>query len=260
MSIVKRIVPIALMIIPICACSLVTTHTTARAQDVATTISKAQTTLSEIDALIAGIQARHGSPGGQVGDSGWKNLFDGQSLAGWVRADVGGSGDVTVDKAFRGGVPAIVVGMGDSLSGFKCTGGVPKTRYEISLEAMKIEGNDFMCGLTFPVGDSHASLILGGWGGSVVGISSIDNLDASENETTKFISFPKDRWYKVRVRVTPEKLQAWLDDKQIVDQVITGRKVGLRPGSIINYIPLGISTYRTSAAFREIKIRRLETQ
>ena len=70
---------------------------------------------------------------------------------------------------------------------------------------MKIEGADFMCGLTFPVGDSHASLILGGWGGTVAGISSIDGHDASENETSSFISFPKDRWYTIRMRVTPNK-------------------------------------------------------
>jgi hypothetical protein len=228
--------------------------------DAATTIVQAQKTLSEIDALIDRIQERQQPVNAQADKSGWKNLFDGSSLAGWSRTDVGGGGQVTVEKTFRGGPAAIVVGMGDNLSGFKWTGDVPKTRYEISLEAMKIEGNDFMCGLTFPVGDSHASLILGGWGGGVVGISSIDNRDASENDTTKYLSFPKDRWYKVRMRVTPAKLEAWLDDKQVVDQEITGRKVSLRPGGIINFIPLGISTYQTSAAFRAIKLRRLDPQ
>ena len=136
-------------------------------------------------------------------------------------------------------------------------GDTPKTNYEISLDVMKMEGSDFSCGLTFPVADSFASLILGGWGGTVVGISSIDEHDASENETTKIIAFPKDRWYAVRMRVTPDKLEAWLDHRKIVDLVITNRRIALRPGEIIRSKPLGISTYQTSAAFRNIKIRRL---
>lgn len=233
----------------------------AEAQDAAATIARAQRILAEIDSLIARIQARHESGRTKAGDSsGWQSLFDGKTLAGWTRTDFGGGAEVEVDKAFRGGPPAIVVGMGDTLSGFNWTRDVPRTNYEIALEAMKIDGNDFMCGLTFPVGDSYASLILGGWGGGVVGISSIDNSDASENETTKYMSFPKDRWYKIRLRVTPSKLEAWLDEKQIVDQNIKGRKISLRPGEISRSIPLGISTYRTSAAFRAIKLRRLATE
>jgi hypothetical protein len=46
--------------------------------------------------------------------------------------------------------------------------------YEIKLEAKKVTGNDFFCGMTFPVGDSFCSFIVGGWGGPVVGLSSID--------------------------------------------------------------------------------------
>jgi hypothetical protein len=152
------------------------------------------------------------------------------------------------------------VKFGSGLSGLNWTGDVPKTNYEIALETMKIDGFDFMCGLTFPVGDSHASLILGGWGGGVVGISSIDNMDASENETTKYVSFPKDRWFKVRLRVTPAKLEAWLDDKKVVDVVIAGRKISLRPGEIIKSVPLGLASYQTSAAYRDIKVRSLATK
>lgn len=189
-------------------------------------------------------------------EKGWVPLFDGESLAGWKRTEFAGGGEVKVEKAFKG-APAIVVGMGERLSGFNWTKEAPKTNYEISLEAMKIDGRDFMCALTFPVADSHASLVLGGWGGAVVGISSIDNQDASENATTKYIEFVKDRWYKVRMRVTPDKLEAWLDDKQIVDQDIRGKKISLRAGGVSQQIPIGISTYQTSSAFRNIKLRRL---
>jgi len=191
-------------------------------------------------------------------EKGWTSLFDGTSLGGWKRTEFAAGGEVRVEKAFRGGGPAIVVEAGEHLSGFNWTKDAPKTNYEISLETLKIAGNDFMCGLTFPVGDSHASLILGGWGGAVTGISSIDNSDASENSTTRQLDFVKDRWYRVRMRVTPEKLETWLDDKQIVDQDIKGRKVSLRPGSISLSTPIGICTYQTSAAYREIKLRSLK--
>lgn len=190
-------------------------------------------------------------------EKGWTPLFDGESLAGWKRTEFASGGEVKVEKAFKGGPPAIVVGMGERLSGFHWIKEAPKTNYEISLEALKIDGRDFMCALTFPVADSHASLVLGGWGGAVVGISSIDNQDASENSTTQYIEFAKDRWYKVRMRVTPDKLEAWLDDKQIVDQDIRGKKISLRAGGVSQQIPIGISTYQTSSAFRAIKLRTL---
>jgi hypothetical protein len=42
---------------------------------------------------------------------------------------------------------------------------LPQDDYELSFEARRISGSDIFCGLTFPVGNSHCSLILGGWGG-----------------------------------------------------------------------------------------------
>ena len=188
----------------------------------------------------------------------WQNLFDGKSFTDWKRTEFGGGGDVTVEKRFRGDHSAIIINSGVALSGFNWTGDpLPKTDYEIALEAMKVEGVDFFCGLTFPVGDSHASLILGGWGGGTVGISSIDNRDASNNETTQTISFRRNRWFKIRVRVTAATLEAWLDNKRIINQPLTGKTISLRPGEIAQSVPLGISTYQTSSAFRAIKIRGL---
>jgi hypothetical protein len=191
-------------------------------------------------------------------DKGWKTLFDGKSLGDWKRTEFAGGGEVKVEKAFRGGPGAIVVEAGEHLSGFNWTKDAPRTSYEITLEAMKIQGNDFMCGLTFPVGEKHATLVLGGWGGGTTGISSIDNSDASENATSRILEYPKDRWFKVRMRVTPDKLEAWLDEKQIVDADIKGKKVDLRHGAIDLSVPIGICTYQTSAAYRNIKLRPLK--
>ena len=71
------------------------------------------------------------------------------------------------------------------------------------------------------------------------------------------MGFPFNRWYRVRLRVTPAKIEAWLDDQQIVDQEITGKKISLRPGDISLSRPLGISTFRTTAGFRAIRLRVL---
>lgn len=183
----------------------------------------------------------------------WQSLFDGKTLGGWKATEFGGSGDVEVKNG------ELIIHMGALLGGVTWTNdaALPKTNYELSLEAKKLEGSDFFCGLTFPVGEAHCSLIVGGWGGGVVGISSIDGLDASENDTTKYMSFEKDKWYKIRVRVTPAKLQAWIDDEQIVDQSIEGRRISMRPGEIEIAKPLAVSTYQTSAALRNVKLRRL---
>ena len=58
------------------------------------------------------------------------------------------------------------------MTGITWTNEVPTNNYEISLEAMRVEGSDFFCALTFPVGNDPCSFIVGGWGGGVVGLSS----------------------------------------------------------------------------------------
>jgi hypothetical protein len=195
---------------------------------------------------------------GKPDANGWQSLFDGQTLGHWKRTEYAGGGEVRVDKSFQGGPGALIVEAGEHLSGVNWTKDAPKTNFEITLEAIKVQGNDFMCGLTFPVGDSFATLIMGGWGGETTGISSINDSDASENPTSTQQQYLKGRWYRVRMRVTPDKLQAWLDDKQVVDADIRGKKVTLRRGAIDLSAPIGLSTYQTTAAYRNIKIRRLK--
>jgi hypothetical protein len=146
--------------------------------------------------------------------------------------------------------------MGGPLTGITYTGELPTTNYEISLEAMRAKGIDFFCGLTFPVADSHCSFIVGGWAGSVVGLSSIDGFDASENDTTRFMKFEDNRWYRFRVRVTPDRIQCWIDDEQEIDADIRGKRIGLRAEVEPNK-PLGFSSFETQAKLRNIRIHRL---
>ena len=65
-------------------------------------------------------------------------------------------------------------------------------------------------------------------------------------------------WYRIRVRVTDKKIEAWLDKEKIVDLATAGRKIGLRFGEIEDSKPLGIATWETAGALREIKMRRID--
>ena len=181
----------------------------------------------------------------------WKSLFDGKTLTGWKITDFAGTGKVEVQNG------QIMLRSGLVLTGVTWTNEVSKTNYEITLEAMKVEGADFFCCLTFPVGNSHCSFVAGGWGGAVAGISNIDGMDASENETTKFMNFEKNRWYRIRVRVTPAKIETWVDDEKFVDQPIEDRKISMRPGEIELSAPLGVATYQTTAALRNMRMRTI---
>ncbi len=179
------------------------------------------------------------------------SLFDGKSLGHWKITDFGGQGDVYVKDG------AIYLEMGNDMTGVNWTGPLVRMNYEITLEAMRVDGSDFFCGLTFPVAENPCSLILGGWGGGVCGLSNIDYYDAANNETTKFMSFEDNKWYRVRLRVTPDRIQAWLDDEELVNIETTGRKIDIRAEVDLSQ-PLGIATWQTAGAIRNIHLRRLE--
>jgi 3-keto-disaccharide hydrolase len=182
----------------------------------------------------------------------WKTLFDGNTLTGWKVTDFAGHGDVRVENG------KLILAMGAALTGINWTNPLPRMDYEIALEATKVDGSDFFCGLTFPVAETYCSFIVGGWGGGVVGISSIDSEDASMNETTKYMGFEKGRWYKIRVRVTRNKIEAWIDQEKTVDLDTTERKITMRYGEIELSKPLGVATWTKTAALRDIKMRSVE--
>lgn len=182
----------------------------------------------------------------------WQSLFDGKTLQGWKRTDFGGGGDATAQNGL------LVVEQGEELSGVTFTGKPPVMDYEIELEAQRRSGLDFFCGLTFPVEKKHLTLVVGGWGGSVVGISSIEREDAAHNETTSSRPFQDDRWYTIRLRVESRRIQAWIDKDRVVDLDTHQKELDLRPGEIDLSTPLGIATFRTTAAYRNIRLRRLK--
>ena len=180
------------------------------------------------------------------------SLFDGKSLEGWKITDFATRGNVEAKNG------QISLGQGDPLTGITWAGEPPaRNNYEISLEAMKQVGDDFFCALTAPFGKESFTLVVGGWGGALVGISSIDGMDASENSTTQFRKFEVNHWYRIRLRVTPKRMEAYIDDDNLVDEDIAGKKIGMRIGEIELCAPLGIATFRTQAAIRNITFRKL---
>jgi 3-keto-disaccharide hydrolase len=182
----------------------------------------------------------------------WKPLFDGKTLGGWKASfDKDTSGKVHVKDG------AIVLEKGMKTTGVTYAGkDFPKTDYELELEAKRVDGRDFFATTTFPVGDGYCSLVVGGWGGQLVGVSSINGSDASENETTGSVEFKENTWYKIRIRVTEAKLECWIGDEKAVDIERKGRKFSTRI-ECDDCQPFGIATYDTVGAVRDIRVRRL---
>jgi hypothetical protein len=180
-------------------------------------------------------------------------LFDGKTLKGWRildKIDFEDHGKVEVKNG------ELIIGKGNAMTGVSWKGDFPRINYEVSLEGRRIEGDDFFCGMTFPVGKTHCSLILGGWGGSITGLSCLDGYSADENETTGVIDFERNRWYKIRLRVTKEKIEAWVDKEKIVDVETKDRKIDLR-WEMETMPPFGFATYYTTGGLRRIVVKRL---
>lgn len=148
---------------------------------------------------------------------------------------------------------------GESLSAIRWTGSPPAPPFEIELDARRLDGSDFFCGLTFPARATGECLtwVVGGWGGGLVGISSIDDLDASENETASHRSFEKNRWYRLRLKRSTERIEAWIDDAPVIDLDTSGRKLSLRPGPIDACAPFGLATWQSSGEFKRPRWRPL---
>jgi 3-keto-disaccharide hydrolase len=181
----------------------------------------------------------------------WRSLFDGKTLGNWQASKFGGDGSVKVENG------EIVLETGKPFTGVTWGGPeLPKTNYELALQARRVEGRDFFAGVTFPVGDAYCSLILGGWGGTVIGLSSINSEDASQNQTSQSMEFELGRWYNARIRVTDAAIEVWLDDRQIIKQELKGNKVSIRM-EMDPSVPLGVASWRTKAALRDLRLRRL---
>jgi len=195
------------------------------------------------------VQAAVEQPCTRPPGAGWQALFDGKTLQGWKPTSFPGGGKTGCEQGL------ILMESGSPFTGITRVERIPTMDYEVTLEALRLSGSDFFCGLTVPVLNSSCSLIVGGWGGSLVGISSLDGRDASENETTRTMDFENGRWYRIRVRVTSARLEAWIDEQQVANVVTTNKRIAVRSGDIELSQPFGICCWQTFAACRNLQIR-----
>ena len=181
----------------------------------------------------------------------WLPLFNGKALGAWKETDFAGKGPVDVKDG------QLILDVGGDLTGVALPEAPAKMDYEVEFTAMRVQGDDFFCGFTFPVGDTHVSFIAGGWGGTVTGISNVNSESANENETTQFKNYKNGTWYKFRVRVTKPKIEVWIDNDQIVNLETEGKKLEMRVGEIESSKPFGFATFRTKGAIKDIHWRKL---
>ena len=177
-------------------------------------------------------------------------LFDGVSLDGWEVVNFGLQGPVSVKNG------EILLEMGDGCTGITWEKDLPVMDYRISLDAKRVAGYDFFCGLTFPFDDEFCTLIIGGWGGSIIGISCIDGVSASENATTNRMNFIDNQWYHITLDVSGGIIKAMIDNQVVLDFTKGDHRLSVRPEVSLN-IPLGIATWHTTAAFKNIRLEAI---
>lgn len=178
-------------------------------------------------------------------------LFNGKTLDGWVITNFGPQGPVYVSGS------EIILGMGDGCTGITWKKDFPRVNYKVTLDARRVEGNDFFCGITFPVGKEYCSLIIGGWAGATVGLSCINGLDAAENETTRLMNFEKNRWYNICLEVKENEIKASIDSVLVVDFRKGSKRLSIRPEVELSK-PFGIASWNTRAALKNIRVVKIE--
>jgi hypothetical protein len=72
----------------------------------------------------------------------WQPMFDGKTLTGWRPTEFAGAGEVQCQAGL------IALNMGSPFTGINWTNEFPKMNFEVALDAMRVTGSDFFCGLT----------------------------------------------------------------------------------------------------------------
>jgi hypothetical protein len=213
--------------------------------------------LAILASVLAGCGERDPAGSEATASYEWRELFDGESLAGWRRLDFDGEGGaVEVSDgllSFGRGDPFTAVVVDDP------TFAAPAVEYEIVARARKIEGRDFFCALTFPVPEkqSHLTFVAGGWGGGVTGLSNIDQLDANRNPTRAVLDYEFNRWYELRIEVRRGRIRCYVNGTIVTNASIDGKELSLRPGKLEACAPFGLASWRTGSQFESVRIRAL---
>ena len=186
-----------------------------------------------------------------VADAEWRVLFDGADLGEWRTGVYGDPPDYEVTD------DGVVLPQTAWLSGMTYDGDVPRTPYRLEVEATRRYGSDFFLGVTFPVRDSHLTLVLGGWGGAVSGLSCIDGKDASDNDTRTSRYFPNGKRQTVVIDVADDRIVATVNGEGVVDRALAAaEELSLRT-EVIESRPLGLAAFATSTTVHSVRVRPL---
>lgn len=184
--------------------------------------------------------------------SDWKLLLPKEGLDGWEITNFGGEGKVENNDG------VLLLDRGEPLTGITRLGkDFPTDNYELQWSAQRAEGSDFFAGVTFPVGKEHCSFICGGWGGGLIGISSINGNDASENETASYRNFKNGQWHQFKIRVDPTNITVWIDDEQILEVARANRKFSVR-AEVMRSRPLGYCVFQSKVFVKDWQYRTLD--
>jgi hypothetical protein len=186
-------------------------------------------------------------------------LFDGKTLGGW-RAVTGPrfagrekarvvDGQIVLEVAVSDmeGVRAEV------RTGIAWTREFPKMNYEVRMNAMETaSAHHGFCQFTFPVGSSACTLRAGAWSG--VALSTVDGADSNANPTFTQMAFEPGRWYRLRLRVSRGRIEAWVDEQQVINLRTAGHR--LAPWWPLDASrPFGVANHRGALHLRDIMVR-----
>ena len=183
----------------------------------------------------------------------WIVLFDGKTLNNWAKVKNYGSGDIVVENG------AIQLKTGSMSTGIRYDNAkkpFPTANYELEYVAERVDGSDFFAAATFPVGKNCCTFVNGGWGGTLVGLSSIDGMDASENSSSTYFEFKNKVRYRFRIQVTKDSISAWIDDEQVVLTYIKDCNISIR-FEMETCKPLGFANWVCHGALHSISYRLL---
>ncbi|NQT53548.1 DUF1080 domain-containing protein, partial [bacterium] len=185
-------------------------------------------------------------------DAGWASLFDGRTLGDWQPVGSLGSKATVQDGS-------IVL---DSLPGWNAAHwrtDVPRENYEFAYETMRKSGSGDFGTLAFAIGGAtHCMLHIGAGDGRTIGLSLVDNRDYRSNGTARKLDLCNGRWYSVQLQVTEDRVRAWIDGRQVVDQPREGHRFAPKSHISRRIKAFGLCSLKSVAAVRNIRLRRLK--
>jgi formylglycine-generating enzyme required for sulfatase activity len=153
----------------------------------------------------------------------------------------------------------LTLGEGFPITGIAWKSEFPKTDYELCLEVKRIDGNDTFCGIVFPVGQQHLAVNVGGWRGDWVGLEYIDGKGCGETGFKARVPFQAQKFYQVRLRVTQEAIQLWVEGEEVIKCTDIAKKQFSVYGPWTPLMPFGLHSWGTKSGIRSIRLRRLST-